>query len=144
MDRSHALVDDEITLVVASVEVKVIINISDVESYGSEHRLIGDSTDEDNNDDDKGITRGIEMPSVPERSAIEVDASSTASIEAGPASTLAADEFYNATGQAPHPDAIVLKRESGWWATRKEWKRRKAQEQELAALQLCEVQKQTA
>ena len=36
MDRSCAPVDDEIAVVAASVEGKVIINVSDVESYGSE------------------------------------------------------------------------------------------------------------
>ena len=56
MDRSRALVDDGIALVAAFVEGRVVINISDVESYGSERRLIGDSTDENNNVDDKGVT----------------------------------------------------------------------------------------
>ena len=54
----------------------------------------------------------------------------------------AVDDFYNATGKASHPNAIVPKQESDWWAAHEEWKRRKAQERELAALQLREVQEQ--
>ena len=33
MDRSHAPVDDEIALVPATVEGRIVINISDVESF---------------------------------------------------------------------------------------------------------------
>ena len=62
MDRSRAPVDDEIALVVASVEGKVVINVSDVESYGSEHWLIGYPMDEDSNNDDEGTTQSVEMP----------------------------------------------------------------------------------
>ena len=82
------------------------------------------------------------MPSAPEPCPIEMDAPSTTSTGAGPMSAPAVDDFYNAAGKAPHPDTIVQKQESSWWAACEEWKRRKAQEQELAALQLCEVQKQ--
>ena len=35
MDRSRAPVDDEIALVLATVEGRMVINVSDVESYGS-------------------------------------------------------------------------------------------------------------
>ena len=62
MDRSHAPMDDEIALVAASMEGKVVINISDIESYGLEHWLIGDSTNEDNNVDDEGIIQGAFCP----------------------------------------------------------------------------------
>ena len=61
----------------------------------------------------KGSPKEIEMPSAPKPRAIEVDAPSAASIEVGLASTLAVDEFYNATGKAPHLDAIVPKQDSG-------------------------------
>ena len=84
------------------------------------------------------------MPFAPKHCAIEVDALSIALTEAHPASTSVADEFYNAVGKAPHPDAIVPKRELGWWVVREKWNQRKAQEPELAALQLREVQKQAA
>ena len=36
MDKFHAPVDDEIALVPATVEGRVVINVSDVESYDSE------------------------------------------------------------------------------------------------------------
>ena len=139
MDRSRAPMDNEITLVPASVEGRVVISVIDVESYGSERRLIGGSTDEDSDNDDEGVTHEVEMPSALECCAMEMDAPSAASTEAGPASASTMDDFYNAVGKAPHLDAIVLKQESGWWVARKEWKQRKAQEQELAALQLREV-----
>ena len=112
--------DDEIALVSATVEGRMVINFSDVESYGSERRLLGDSSNEDSDDDDEGITHGVEMPSTSEPCPMEVDAPSTASTGAGPASTLAVDDFYKAAGKAPHPDAIVPKQESDWWAAREE------------------------
>ena len=37
MDRSHAPMNDEIALVPATVEGRVVINLNDIESYGSEH-----------------------------------------------------------------------------------------------------------
>ena len=90
--------------------------------------------DEDNKDDDEGVTHGVEMPSASKRRAMEVDAPAAASTGAGPASAPAVDNFYNPARKALHPDAIVSKQESGWWATREEWKQRKAQERELAVL----------
>ena len=44
MDRSDASVDNEIALFSATVEGRMVINVSDVESYGSERRLLGDSS----------------------------------------------------------------------------------------------------
>ena len=139
MDRSCAPVDDEIALVLASVEGRMVINVSDVESYGSERRLLGDSSDKDSDDDDERVTHGVEMTSALKPRPMEVDASSAASIGAGPESAPAVDDFYNTTGKALHPDTIVPKQESGWWAAREERKQRKAEERELAALQLREV-----
>ena len=63
MERSRTPVDDEIALVLAPVEGRMVIKVSDVESYGSERRLLGDSSDEDNDDDDRGIMHGVAMPS---------------------------------------------------------------------------------
>ena len=65
IDRSDAPVDDEITLVPATVEGRMVINVSDVESYGLERRLLGDSSDENSDNDDEGVTYGVEMPSAP-------------------------------------------------------------------------------
>ena len=144
MDRSNAPVDEVIALVTAPMEGKIVINVSDVESYGTGPHLLGDSSDGDSDDDDEGVSYGIEMLSAPEPRPIEVDATTVASTGADPVSAPAEDNFYNDVGKAPHPDAIVPKEESGWWATREEQKRRKAQEREQAALQLRQVQVQAA
>ena len=109
IDRSRALVDDEIAFVLATVEGRVVINVSDVESYGLECQLIGVSKDEDSDNDDEGVTHGVEMPSSPERRAIELDAPFAVLTKAGPASAPAIDDFYNAAGKAPHPDTIFPK-----------------------------------
>ena len=95
--------------------------------------------DEDSDKDDEGVTHGVEMPSAPEPRPMEVDAPSAASTGAGLVFAPALDDFYNAAGKAPHPDAIIPKQELGWWAAREERKRRKAQERKLATLHLREV-----
>ena len=144
MDRSHAPVNDEIALVPAPGEGKIYINVSDVESFDTSRHLLGDSLDRDNNDDDEGVTHRVEMPSAPEPCPMEVDAPSAVSTKAGPVFAPAKVNFYNAAGKAPHPESIVPKQESGWWAACEERKWRKDQEQELAVLQLREVQGQAA
>ena len=144
MDRSNAPVDEEVAVVTAPVEGRIVINVSDVESYGTGRHLLGDSSDGDNDDDDEGVSHGVEMPSAPEPRPMEVDAPSAALTGAGPTSAPAEDDFYNVVGKAPHLDAIVPKQESGWWAAREERKRKKAQEQEQAALQLRQIQEQAA
>ena len=126
MDRSDAPVDDEIALVPAPVEGRIVINVSDVESYDSGRHLLGDSSDGNSDNDDEGVTHGVEMPFAPEPRPMEVDAPSTTLTGAGPVSAPAEDNFYNATKKALHPNSIVLKQESGWWAIREERKRRKA------------------
>ena len=75
---------------------------------------------------------------------MEVDSPFGASTGAGLSSAPAEDDFYNAAGKAPHPDSIVPKRKSGWWAAREERKRKKAQEREQAVLQLRQIQEQAA
>ena len=106
--------------------------------------MLGDSPSEDNDDNDEGVMHGVEMPSALEPCPMEVDAPSATLTRTGPASTPVVDNFYKAAGKALHPDAIVPKQESDWWAAREERKWRKAQEQELATLQLREVQEQAA
>ena len=138
MDRSDTPVDEQVEVVTAPVEGRIVINVSDVESYGTKPHLLGDSSDSDDNDE--GVSHGVEMPPAPEPRPMEVDAPSTASTGAGPVSAPAEDDFYNAAGRAPHPNAIVPKQESGWWAAREERKRKKAPEQEQAALQLRQAQ----
>ena len=104
--------------------------------------MLGDSSD--NDDDDEGISHGVEMPYNLEPHPMEVDAPSAASTGASPVSAPAEDEFYTAAGKAPHLDAIIPKQESSWWAAREEWKWKKAQEREQAALQLRQIQEQAA
>ena len=142
LDRSDAPVDEQVEVVTAPVEGRIVVNVSDVESYGTKPHLLGDSLDSDDND--KGVSHRVEMPPAPEPRPMEVDAPSAASTGAGPVSAPAEDDFYNAARRAPHPDAIVPKQELGWWAVREERKRKKAQEQEQAALQLRQVQEQAA
>ena len=112
MDRSNSPMDEQVAVVTAPVEGRIVINVNDVESYGTKPHLLGDSSDSNNNDE--GVSHGVEMPSAPEPRPIEVDAPSAASTRAGPMSAPAEDEFYNAAEKAPHPDAIVPKQESSW------------------------------
>ena len=126
MERSDVLVDDEIALVPAPMEGRIVINVSDVETYDSGRHFLGDLSDGDNDDDNEGVTHGVEIPSASEPCPMEVDAPFVASIGASLVSAPAEDDFYNAAGKAPHPDSIVPKQESGWWAACEERKRRKA------------------
>ena len=123
---SNSPVDKQVAVVTAPVEGRIVINVSDVESYGTKPHLLGDSSD--NDDNDEGVLHGVEMPSASEPCPMEVDAPSAASTGVGPVSAPTEDEFYNAPGKAPHPDAIVPKQEWGWWVAREERKRKKAQE----------------
>ena len=124
MDRSDAPVDEQVEVVMALVEGRIVINVSDVESYGTKPHLLGDSSNSDDNDE--GVSHGVEMPPAPESRSMEVDAPSAASTGAGPVSTSVEDDFYNAAGRTTHLDAIIPKQESGWWAAREERKRKKA------------------
>ena len=144
MDRSDAPVDDEIALVLAPVEGRIVINVSDVDSYDLGRHLLGNSSDGDSDNDDEGVTHMVEMPSAPEPRPVQVDAPFAASTGAGLVFAPADYDFYNAAEKAPHPNSIVPKQESGWWTACEERKQRKAHERELAALQLREVQKQAA
>ena len=112
MDRSYSPMDEQVAVVMALVEGMIVINVNDVESYGTKPHLLGDSSDSDNNDE--GVSHGVEMPFAPEPRPMEVDAPSTASTGAGLVSAPAEDKFYNSAGKAPHPDAIVPKQELGW------------------------------
>ena len=107
MDKSDAPVDEQVEVVAPPVEGRIVINVSDVESYGTKPHLLGDSLDSDDNDEE--VSHGVEMPFARDPRPMEVDAPSAASTGAGPVSAPAEDDFYNAAGKAPHPDAIVLK-----------------------------------
>ena len=138
MDRSDAPVDEQVKVVTAPMEGRIVINVSDVEFYGTKPHLLGDSSDSDDNDE--GVSHGVEMPPAPEPRPMEVDAPYAASTGAGPVSAPAKDDFYNVAGRALHPDAIVPKQESGWWVAREERKRKTAQKREQAVLQLRQAQ----
>ena len=99
MDRSYTLVDDEIALVSATVEGRMVINVSDVESYGSERRLLGDSSDEDIDNNDEGVTHEVEMPFAPERCAMEVDALSAPSTKSRPSVYSRCGRFLQRCGE---------------------------------------------
>ena len=91
----------------APMEGRIVINVSDVESYGTKPHLLGDSSDSNNNDE--GVSHGVEMPLASEPRPMEVDAPSATLTGAGQSSAPVEDDFYNAAGRAPHPDAIVPK-----------------------------------
>ena len=125
-----------------------VINCSDVESCNFERHLLGDSTDGDSNDDDIGINSGVPLPATHPSAgggpALALDSIPIASTDAAPLSTPAVDKFYNAAGKEPHPEAIILKTESGWWANRELQKQRKAEEKAKAALELQQIQERAA
>ena len=52
------------------------------------------------------------------------------------------DTFYNAARKASHPDAIVPKVESGWWAKKKLKKKLKAKQKTAAELELMRLKEQ--
>ena len=81
MDRSDALVDEQVEIVTAPVEGRIVINVSDVESFDSKRHLLRDSSD--SNDDDEGVSHGVEMPAATEPRPMEVDAPSVALTGAG-------------------------------------------------------------
>ena len=146
---------EEISVVAPSAVEVQVINCSDIDSCDSK-RLLGDSTDEDSDGDDVGVDKGVQLPATPVPGLNIVDsalASPTTFVVGSlpPASTVAAsssiptmDEFYNATGKAPHPESILPKQESGWWASREMRKRKKAEERANTARELQRIQEEAA
>ena len=146
---------EEIAVVAPSTVEVAVINYSDIDSCDSK-RLLGDSTDEDSDGDDVGVDKGVQLPAAPTPGLNVVDpalAPPTTSVVGSlpPASTVAAsssipamDEFYNAAGKAPHPESIVPKQESGWWANREMRKRKKAEERANTARELQRIQEEAA
>ena len=110
--------------------------------------MLGDSTDGDSDDDDVGVNSGVTLPATHPLAggglAPALDSIPTTSTKAAPLSTPAVDEFYNAAGKALHPEAIIPKTESGWWANRNLRKQRKAKEKAKAALELQHIQERAA
>ena len=146
---------EEIAVVAPSAVEVAVINYSDIDSCDSK-RLLGDSTDEDSDGDDVGVDKGVQLPAAPALGLNVVDpalAPPTTFVVGSlpPASTVAAsssipamDEFYNAAGKAPHPESIVPKQESGWWANREMRKQKKAEERANTARELQRIQEEAA
>ena len=59
MDRSDTPVDEQVEVVTAPVEGRIVINVSDIESYGTKPHLLGDSSDSDDNDE--GVSHGVDL-----------------------------------------------------------------------------------
>ena len=139
---------DETARVLPFVREVEMINCSDVESCDFKRHLLGDSSDGDSDEDDVGINSGVALPATHPSAgggpAPSLDCVPTASTDAARLSTPAANEFYNAVGKAPHPDAIIPKTESGWWAKRELRKQKKAEEKAKAALELQQIQERAA
>ena len=83
--------------------------------------MLGDSIDEDSNDDDDGVNEGVPLsvapapelnivdPALAPTTASDVGSLPSASTVATSSSIPAMDEFYNAAGKAPHPESIIPK-----------------------------------
>ena len=106
--------EEDTIVVMASALGRVVINYSDISSCVSERHVLGDSLDKDNDDDDVGVDQGVPLPTALESEVVV--AHPTVGPHPAPfaSAILVVDEFYNATRKAPHLDAIVPKRESGW------------------------------
>ena len=146
---------EEIAVVAPSVVEVQVINYSDIDSCDSK-RLLGDSTNEDSDDNDVGVNKGVSLPAplASELNVVDPALAPPAAFDVGslpPTSTVVAsssipamDEFYNAAGKAPHPESIVPKQESGWWANREMRKRKKAEERANTARELQRIQEEAA
>ena len=151
-----ALIVEEIAVVAPSVREVEVINCSDIDSCDSKRRLLGESTDADSDDNDDSVNEGVPLPAAPApelnivdpalapRSAPVVDSLPPTSTVAAPSSIPAVDEFYNAAGKALHPESIIPKQESGWWANREMRKQRKAEERANSAQELQRIQEEAA
>ena len=146
---------EEIAVVAPSVTKVEVINCSDIDSCDSKG-LLGDSIDEDSDDNDDGVNEGVPLPAapVPELNTVDQALAPPSVYDVGslpPASTIAAsssiptmDEFYNAAGKEPHPESIIPKQESDWWANREMRKRRKAEERANSARELQRIPEEAA
>ena len=111
---------EEIAVVALSVVEVEVINCSDINSCNLKG-LLGDSIDEDSDDNDVGVNKGVPLPTAPapELNAVDpalappaasdVGSLPLASIVAASLSIPALDKFYNTAEKAPHPESIVPK-----------------------------------
>ena len=129
-----------------------IVNLSDVESDDGKH-LIGDSSDESDHDDE-GVDQGISVPAPPMATIVpSVDSSQSPTVPPmtgesamqqlqNSVEPVEGDTFRNAAGKAPHPNAIVPKVESRWWAERELKKKLKAEQKATAKSELMCLKEQ--
>ena len=125
---------------------RVLINCSDISSCDSQRPLLGESTDGDSDQDERGMDQGVTLPASEDLQRLESDlvARPPADDQSRPIVANAGadvhapvkDEFYNAVEKAPHPDSVIPKVESGWWKNREMRKKRKAEERAKAELEL--------
>ena len=146
---------EEIAVVAPSVVEIEVINCNDIDSCNSKG-LLGDSTDEDSDDDDGSVNEGVPLPAAPAPKLNVVDPALAppttsdvgslplASTVAASSSILAMDEFYSAAKKAPHLKSTIPKHESGWWGNREMQKRRKAEERANSARELQRIQEEAA
>ena len=96
----------EIVVVAPSIVEVEVINCSDIDSCNSKG-LLGDSTNEESDDNDDSVNKGVPLPAAPMPKLNAVDpvlAPPTTS-----SSIPAMNEFYNAAGKALHPKSIIPK-----------------------------------
>ena len=139
---------DEIALVEQTFTERVVINCSDISSCDSQRPLLRESSDGDSDEDEGGVDQGVTLPTVedlqwplPESILVahppDDDHSRPVAANAGAdVRAPVEDEFYNAAGKAPHPNAVIPKVELEWWKNRKMRKKRKAEERSKAELEL--------
>ena len=159
--HTHAAVDDqnrppvdEIALVKQTFTERVLINCSDISSCDSPRPLLGESTDGDSDQDERGVDQKITLLAAEDLQWPKLvlvarpptdDQSRPIAANAGvDVRAPIEDEFYNAAGKAPHPDSVIPKVESGWWKNREMRKKRKAEERAKAELELQKMREDAA
>ena len=120
----------------ASTSRRIVIKYSDISSCDSKTHVLGNSTDKDNDDDDVGVNQGVPLPTACESKVVVADPTISPHLTPSTLVVPTVDKFYNAAEKAPHTDAIVPKRKSGWWVNREMRKKKKAEERANAALEL--------
>ena len=117
---------DEIALVEPSPN-KDLMNCSNISSCDLQRHLLGESTNGDSIENDKGVNQGVAFPTttnpqqpLPQPTLDARPAPDAPSLTAAAfVSALVVEEFYNASEKALHPDTIIPKVESGWWKNHK-------------------------
>ena len=127
-DMEHCLApttQKKVAVVVPFVEEVEVINCTNKESCNSKRHMLENSTDGACNDNNEGVNKGIPLSAALKRHMSVADLAMDAPhapildvvrvflINAAPLSTPAMDKFYNIVVKAPHPKAIISKKELG-------------------------------